>query len=146
MDYTRYDAPRRPPSGLSDIYCRKCGRLIARTPQAQFRTVSKCAICVLHEQGVKNPEDYVLAQYIQTDPTKPPVPLNAESPEFMYEIFPDERPQEGEQPKQTGVMGTIQSIFRVIGFGKQIAEKKKAEPLPKSRRIAEERKKTTLFD
>ena len=145
MDYFHHDIPRRQIGGLVGIYCRKCGREIARAAQAQFRSVSKCQICLLLEQGVKNPEEYVLPQYLQLDPTKPPVPLNADDAEYLYEVFPEERPQEGEDIPLTGVMGTVKSAFKVIGLFKDIiAERKKT--VTKSRKVADKRGKSTLFD
>lgn len=94
---------------------------------------------------MKNPEDYVLPQYLQLDPTKPPVPIHADDAEYLYEIFPDERPEPGEDIPMTGVMGTVRSAFKVVGFLKDIiAERRKA--IPKSRKVANKRGKSTLFD
>ncbi len=94
---------------------------------------------------MKNPEDYVLPQYLQLDPTKPPVPLNAEDPEYLYELFPDERPDEGEATPSTGIMGTVRSAFKAIGFAIEIKEQIRKR-MPKSRKVADKRGKSTLFD
>ena len=145
LDYFHHQFPRRSISGLQSIYCRKCGREIARTPQAQFRTVSKCQICVLTEQGVPNAEEFVLAQYIQLDPTKPPVPNNAESAEYLYDVFPDERPIDGQQAPMTGVMGTVRSVYQAVGFLKDIVAKK-MKVLPKSRKLADKKAGGSLYD
>ena len=112
---------------------------------AQFRTVSKCQICILNEQGVLNPEEHVLPQYLQTDPTKPPIPLNAESADYLYDVFPDERPEEGQLIPRSGVMGTVRSVFSAIGFFKEMVQEA-AKKVPKSRKIAEKKKRETLFD
>ena len=82
--------------------------------------------------------EYVLPHYIQSDPTKPPVPLDAENPEYLYELFPDERPEDGVAPKLTGVMGTVRSIFSAIGFVRDVVKAGKNDGVPKSRRWQEE--------
>lgn len=100
---------------------------------------------MLEEQGVKNPEKYVLPQYIATDPTKPVVPLNAEDAESMYLMFPEERPIEGEAPPPVGgIMGTAKAIFRALGFAKDI-ERQQQEDIPQSKKVATKRRKSSLY-
>src|ERR1700751_766657 len=119
-----HEVPRRSADGTTSIYCRKCGREVARRAMAQIRSVTKCAICVLQEQGVKDPEQYVLPQYVMTDPTKPALPLSMESEDALYMLFPEERPNEGEAPPPVGgIMGTAKAIFRALGFAKDIEKK-----------------------
>lgn len=93
-----------------------------------------------------NAEEYVLPQYIQTDPTKPPVPLDAESPDYLYEIFPDEKPEPGMPAPLTGVMGTVRSVFKAIGLFQAATPEEKEKAIPKSRKVARRRQKSTLFD
>jgi hypothetical protein len=100
----------------------------------------------LQEQGVTDAAEYVLPHYIQSDPTKPPVPLDAENPEYLYELFPDERPEDGVAPKLTGVMGTVRSIFSAIGFVRDVVKAGKNDGVPKSKKVAGRRPKSSLFD
>lgn len=92
-----------------------------------------------------NAADYVLPHYIQMDPTKPPVPIDAESPDYLYDLFPDERPEDGMPTAVTGVMGTVRSVFSAMGFIRDIIQAKK-EAVPKSRKVAGKRAKSSLFD
>ena len=111
-----------------------------------MRSIAKCAICVLREQGVTDPEKLVLPQYVALDPTKPPVPFGAENAEMYFDMFPEERPVEGETPPPTGgVMGTPRGVYRVMGFAKEII-KKLAELRPKSRKVAERNERKSVFE
>ena len=98
-----------------------------------IRSIKSCAICELKKQGVLNPEDYVLPQYAMPDPTKPPIPLDydiaAQSGVLLLE--PDQELIEdgGLIPQTGGVVGTVKSIFRVLGFGKSPEQvQQEAEP------------------
>jgi hypothetical protein len=99
----------------------------------------------LREQGVPDAEEYVLSQYIQTDPTKPPVPMNAESEDYLYDVYPDQRPEEGQQAPMTGVMGTVRSVYQAVGFLKDIVAKK-MKSIPKSRKLADKKAGGSLYD
>ena len=117
--FMRHEVPRRSIDGMTGVYCQKCGREICRRNNTQFRSIAKCAICVLAEQGIFDAESKVLPQYIMFDPLKPPVPLDAEGDSAIVNLFPEERMQAG-YPVQSsgGVAGTVKSIFRAIGFAK----------------------------
>ena len=142
----RHELPRRNPDGTTSVYCRTCGREIARRASAQIRSVNKCALCVLEAQGVKDAEKYVLPQYFSTDPSKPVIPFSAEDAETMYMMFPEERPPAGEAPPPVGgIIGTAKAIFRALGCSREIEVKQKAE-VPVSGKTAAKRRKTTLYD
>src|SRR5579864_2342338 len=109
------------PDGTTSIFCRQCGREIMRQQHATIRSVTKCAICIAKEQGVENPEDYVLTQYAMPDPTKPPVPIEMDDSLYggVLMLYPESvQEQTGIIPLAGGVVGTVKSIFRTLGFGK----------------------------
>jgi len=92
-----------------------------RQQHATIRSVTKCAICIAKEQGVENPEDYVLTQYAMPDPTKPPVPIEMDDSLYggVLMLYPESvQEQTGIIPLAGGVVGTVKSIFRTLGFGK----------------------------
>jgi len=104
-----------------------------------------CALCTLEAQGVKNPEQYVLPQYVMTDPTKPVLPYAADADDYLYMVFPEERPAEGQAPPPVGgIMGTAKAIFRALGFGKEIEQQRK-DDIPQSGKIAAKRRKSSLY-
>lgn len=140
MSFLRHEVPRKT-TGTKSVYCRTCGREIARAAQLRITSIGKCAYCELVEKGVKNPEDYVLPQYIMTDPTKPPIPIGAEGEDAVILLFPEEE-QEGPKPMAGGIMGTAKSIFRAFGFGKD-----KEQASPESKQVATRRRKgSSLYD
>jgi hypothetical protein len=94
-----------------------------------IRSVTKCQLCVLKEQGVVNAEDYVLAQYMLPDASKPPVPIDIDDSiaAGVLLLYPEERLKEGQPiPQVGGIIGTIRQMFRTLGF----AQSKPAEPPP----------------
>jgi hypothetical protein len=119
---------------------------------SQIRSINKCAVCDLQAAGVTDAEKYVLPQYRMTwDINRGPVPIDAEGPEVMFDIFPEERPPEGEAPPRVGgIMGTVKSVFRALGFSKepQVVINGKVIPteVPKSRQAAIRKRKSTLYD
>jgi hypothetical protein len=132
----------RNPDGTTSVYCNKCGREIMRTVHPTIRTVSRCQLCILKAQGVLNAEDYVLAQYMLPDATKPPVPIDIDDSiaAGVLLLYPEERMKRGEIVPQTGgVIGTIKSMFRTLGFQQQAP--KAPEP---SKTMASE-KRTGIF-
>lgn len=139
MGILKHELPRRNPNGAVSVYCRTCGREVVRAAQIRIRSIGKCAYCELLEKGIKNPEDYVLPQYIMADPTKPPIPVGAEGEDSVFLLFPEEK-QETEM-RTGGIVGTAKNFFRALGLGKE-------EPKPKteSRQIAERRRKDGLYD
>lgn len=99
--------------------------------------MSKCAVCVLTEQGVKDAEKYVLPQYVISDPTKPPVPVDVALDNAEFQMFPEE--QDTRVRNVGGVVGTVKAVFRALGFGKE------EEPeAPESRKTAIRRRKGSL--
>lgn len=140
MGILKHELPRRNANGAVSVYCRQCGREVARAAQIRIRSIAKCAYCELLDKGITNPEDYVLPQYIMTDPTKPPVPIGAEGEDSVFLLFPEEK-QEGTPQMSGGIIGTAKSFFRALGFGKE-EEIQKTE----SRQIAERRRKGGLYD
>lgn len=110
-----------------------------------------CAICILKEQGVLNPEDYVLPQYAIPDPTKPPVPIDMsdELAAGILLLYPEAQlEEEGVVPFSGGVVGTVKSIFRALGFkGKQPPSvgEPQVEENPPSKEIAMAKKGTGLY-
>ena len=85
----------------------------------------------------------VLSQYMQLDPSKPPVPINAEGPDVAYALFPEERVDEYGILPSGGVVGTAKNFFRAIGLAVKAAV---FAELPKSRKTALIRKRKTLYD
>lgn len=102
------------PDGTITIHCRNCGRPIMKAAGARIRTVTKCQVCILREQGVLNAEELVKPKYVTTDPTQPPVPLTAE--DDIYVLYPEEAMNQGKLMPSGGVVGTAKSFFRAIGF------------------------------
>lgn len=142
--FIKNETPRRVNSqGLTSIYCRTCTREIMRVPATQVRTVTKCQICLLKEQGVENPEDYVLNQYyLPNDPTKFPTPIDADmSLEGGILILqPDEEAANEKLPQSGGFFGTVKSLFKTIGFNLTPAE------VPVSKDIAKRKRTGGLYD
>ena len=108
----------RNPDGTTSIFCSKCGREIMRSVHPTIRSVSKCALCALKEQGVVNAEDYVLAQYRMPGPDKPPVPIDIDDSiaSGVLLLYPEETMKAGEHIPQIGIIGTIKQMFRTLGF------------------------------
>lgn len=119
--------PRKNPDGTCTIYCRRCGRPIMRQARPQITTVTSCALCLLRDQGVENPEQHVLQSYLMTDPTAPPIPLEDTDP--MMALYPEESVMKrGKLPPSGGVIGTVKSMFRaVVGWFGQEEEEAKVE-------------------
>jgi hypothetical protein len=128
----------RNPDGTTSVYCKKCGREIMRQVNAVIRTVTKCQLCVLKEQGIINAEDYVLAQYMLPDAGKPPIPIDIDDSiaAGVLLLYPEERLKRGDPIPQTGgVIGTIKSMFRTLGF----QQAKPAAPEPSKVMASEKR-------
>lgn len=138
--WVRNETRRRNPDGTASIYCRKCGREIIRENHPNILSVTKCALCVLKEQGVVNAEDYILAQYrIPHEGMPIPVDYDDSIAGGVLLLNPEEKLAEGVPIPQIGVIGTIKSMFRNIGFRKAPV----VEPA-KSTTLATE-KRTGLF-
>lgn len=140
MRITKHEVPRRSVDGMVSVYCQTCQREICRRTNSQFRSVVKCLLCQLKEAGVEDPESKVLPQYYMFDPTKPPVPLNAESDDVILNLFPEEKQEFMRMPSSGGVAGTVKSIFRAVGFGKP-----KVEQSTSQKTAAKRRKESSLF-
>lgn len=136
----RHEVPRRSVDGMTGVYCQKCGREICRRNNTQFRSIAKCAICVLAENGIFDAESNVLPQYIMFDPTKPPVPLDAEGDSSILNLFPEEKVLFGRMPSSGGVAGTAKAIFRALGFSKPVVEK-----APSQKTATKRRRESSLF-
>lgn len=135
-NYLKHEVPRRLPNGSTAVYCRKCGREIAASTWFKIRSIGECAVCKLVGEGVVDPEKYVIPQYIMTDPTKPPVPMEAELGEdAAFLLFPEDKPV-GNAPPIGGIAGTLKAIYRAIGFGKQAS----SEEIPESKRVVLKRR------
>lgn len=132
------------PDGTTSIFCRQCGREIMRAVHPTIRTVTQCAICRLKEEGILDPEDHVLAQYRLPDPMGPPVPIDIddELSQGVLMLYPESKLEEdGRVPSTGGVMGTVRSIFKALGF----LQPKEAEPAP-SKTIATGKRRKGLYD
>ena len=120
--YVRNEQPTRTDfQGNTGVYCRQCGREIWRQANPQIRSVTKCMICVLKEQGVANAEDHVLTQYyMSNDPTKIPTPIDAdmslEGGILLLNQNPEQDSEKGIIPQTGGLFGTVRSLFKTIGF------------------------------
>jgi len=133
------------PDGTTSVYCRQCGREIIRQTRPVIRTVTKCQICILKEQGVENPEDYVLPQYyLSTDPNKLPIPIDADMSleGGILVLNPPGSESTGMEkiPQSGGLFGTVRSLFKVLGFKPQEKEK------PVSQKVAKEKRTGGLYD
>ena len=138
--FQRHELPRRSVDGMTGVYCQTCGREICRRNNTQFRSIVKCAICLLKEQGVVDAEKAVLPQYIMFDPTKPPVPLDAEGDGVIVNLFPEERQDLGRIPSSGGIAGTAKAIYRALGFGKP-----KPQPQTAQKTATKRRRESSLF-
>ena len=136
-DFIQHEMPRRNYNGQTSIYCRQCGREIARTVDSRIRSVSKCAICVLKEQGVMDAEQHVLTQYVQLDPTKPPIPRDAEGEDSIFILYPEEK--DNRVRSSGGIIGTAKAVYRALGFGKEPDGE-----VPESRKTAVRRRRGSL--
>lgn len=140
--YIHNEAPRqRDSQGRTGIYCQTCGRLITLVVNAQMHSVKKCAICVLKEQGVENPEEHVLNQYhLSNDPTKLPVPVDADMSleAGILVLNPDEKAETASQVG--GLFGTVRSLFKVLGFTQEEKE------VPVSKEVAVKKRRRGLYD
>jgi hypothetical protein len=115
-----------------------------RAVHPTIRTVTKCAICWAKEQGIENPEDHVLAQYRLPDPMSPPVPIDVDQDiaQGVLMLYPEASlAEDGRVPSSGGVIGTVKSIFRALGF----AQPKDVEPEP-SKTIAVGKRRKGLYD
>jgi hypothetical protein len=141
MWFQRHEVPRRSIDGMTGVYCQTCGREICRRNNTQFRSIQKCAICVLAEQGIFDAESKILPQYIMFDPTKPPVPIDAEGDSVIVNLFPEEMQHAGQQAQSSGgVAGTAKSIFRAMGFLKP-----KTVPTESQKVATKRRRESSLF-
>lgn len=132
------------PDGTTSIFCRKCGREIMRAVHPTIRTVTQCAICRLKEEGVLDPEDHVLAQYKLPDPSSPPVPIDIDDDlsAGVLLLYPETKlAEDGRVPFSGGVIGTVRSIFRALGF----LQPEEKEPTP-SKTIATNKRRKGLYD
>src|SRR3954465_3472728 len=119
--WVRHEQRRKNPDGSYSIHCRLCGREIMRQNHPIILSVTRCALCVLKAEGVVNAEDHVLAQYrLSTMPGSLPVPLEMDDSMAggVLLLNPEEKLEEGSPVPQLGVIGTIKSMFRTIGFAK----------------------------
>lgn len=99
----------------------------------------------MKENGIENPEDYVLPQYqLSMDKDRIPIPLDIgdEMQSGVLMLYPEERlEQDGIVPQSGGVVGTVKSIFKVLGLYKPPDE----EPV-KSKEVAIKKRKRGLYD
>jgi len=147
LSYLRHEVRKNRPDGGRAIYCRSCGREIAVYARSQITSVEKCAICVLKEQGVLNPEDHVLPQYtISSDQNRLPVPRDVEIEAGMLLLYPEEAEANLDPMRQSGgVVGTVKTLFRAFGFGKpqDIQEAEKNPPV--SKQVAKSKRGSGLY-
>ncbi len=141
--FVRHEVGRaRNPDGTVSVFCRTCGREIMRQIHPTIRSVTKCQICVLKAQGVVNAEDYVLAQYMMPDASKPPIPIDYDDSIAggVLLLYPEEKMKQGDPIPQTGgIIGTVKSMFRTLGF----MQAKPAEPVPS--KVIASGKRTGIF-
>lgn len=75
----------------------------------------------MKEQGIENPEDHVLTQYVlSSDVNRLPMPLDDDGFEQgILMLYPEDKlEQTGVIPQSGGVVGTVKAIFRAFGFAK----------------------------
>jgi len=61
---------------------------------------------------MKDPEQYIMPQYMITDPTQPPIPLSEDDP--VYALYPEEAMNRGKIPPSGGVIGTVKAFYRAV--------------------------------
>lgn len=94
---------------------------------------------------MENPEDHVLAQYLLPDPTKAPIPVEYDDSlaAGVLMLYPEaELAETGRTPMSGGIVGTIRSIFRVLGF---LIVPPTEEEQPQSQTVAKTRGGTGLY-
>jgi len=113
--------------------------------KSTIRSITKCQICIMKEQGIENPEEHVLAQYqLSTDANHLPVPLDMDDAmsSGVLILYPEARlEQDGIVPQSGGVVGTVRSIFKVLGLIKPVEE----EPVI-SKEVAKVKRKRGLYE
>jgi len=112
-----------------------------RAPYSQIRSITKCAICVLKEQGVVNAEDHVLTQYyMSNDPTRIPTPIDADTSLEGGILLLNKDDPEDNTSQSGGFFGTVRSLFKAAGFMKDQAE------VPVSKEVAKRKRTGGLYD
>lgn len=99
--------------------------------------MSQCALC----QGA--PPERVLPQYVQSDPTKGPVPTTPEDPLFLYEEEAEAAASKQPWP------GLLRPLFRALGLIKEpppVTPEQPALAEPRSKKIARSKKTGGLFE
>ena len=88
----------------------------------------------MKEQGIENPEDYVLTQYyMSNDPNKIPVPIDVDESQDAGILVLN--PDEAEKPFQSGgAYGTVRSVFKALGFMKNKKEVAVSKDVSKRKR------------
>lgn len=110
--------------------------------RAPIRTVSKCALCIAREQGIKDPEKHIMPQYLMTDPSQPPIPLTEDDP--VYALFPEEAMNQGKTPPSGGVIGTVKAFYRAVVGWWNVPEE---EPIPMlSKKITRQKRSGGLYE
>ena len=134
--------PRQNADGTRTIYCKNCSRPIMRMVRPTVTSVSKCALCILREQGVEHPEQHVLASYVITDPMSPPIPLEQEDPVNI--LYPEEAVAQGKIPASGGVVGTTKAFFRaVVGW---FGQEERPQSVPLSKKITRQARSGGLYE
>lgn len=95
-------------------------------------------ICQLHDQGIYDRDEQVLAQYMMTDLTNP-VPMDAELEFPFLDPLDEKAAKEGKEEGK--IVGTAKAVFRVFGFGKP-----KAVKPPKSKKVAKRKEHGGLYE
>src|ERR1035437_5509859 len=103
-EYIHHEQPRKEFQGLVGIYCRRCGRELIRCANSSVRSVTMCQVCILKEQGIEHPEDFVLNQYkLSEDMNRIPVPVNDDGLEQgILMLYPEEFAEQGQQLLPSG--------------------------------------------
>ena len=143
-------APLVNSDGTVSIYCRQCGREVARRLNSFITSISKCAVC----QGY--PEENVVAPYVQQNWHSAPIPRDADKDYlYLYGGLEDIQDGMGLQPVREERIGTVKTVFRALGnflrasrsmpkteSPSQVTPESKA---PESKKVAIRKRRKSIF-
>lgn len=136
--FSGYQRPN--PDGTKTIWCRACGRPVARAHGALVSTVSECIVCQLVNSGrmtKAEAEEYTRLKYTQPNLMEPPRPLTNPEDEIIT-LYEDEAIE-----TKHGKFGFLRPLFKVIAWIVE-PEEKPEEELP-SVAAARRKKNKGLF-
>lgn len=138
-------APLVNSDGTVSIYCRKCGRAVARRLDTRVTSISECAVC----QGY--PEENVVSPYTQQNIYSAPLPREVEKDYlYLYGGLEDLSDGMSLQPKNPEAVGTVRTVFRALGNflrgrREEPLEAAQVAPEPESKKMAIRKRRRSIF-